>query len=118
MPTELSAQDLDDLRARLTAQADGLRAELRAVDTEMPTLYADCDLDAADTGAKATAADRLRADTERARALLKRTLAALDRLDTPEYGRCAVCGEPIPRDRLLAVPHTDVCVTCGRTATR
>ncbi|MFE0365558.1 TraR/DksA family transcriptional regulator [Streptomyces griseoaurantiacus] len=114
MPTELSAQDLDDLRARLRAQAEGLRAELAAVDAQMSTLYADCDRDVGDLGAKVTAADRLRADAERARSLLARTQAALDRLGTPAYGRCAVCGGPIERDRLLAVPHADVCLACGR----
>ncbi|WP_329139500.1 TraR/DksA family transcriptional regulator [Streptomyces sp. NBC_00670] len=116
MPTEeeLSARDLDDLRARLTAQEEGLRAELAAVDAQTATLYTDCDLDAGDLGAKVTAADRLRSDAERARTLLERTRTALDRLGTPAYGRCTVCGEPIARDRLLAVPHADVCVRCGR----
>jgi DnaK suppressor protein len=118
MPTELSAQDLDDLRARLRAQAEGLRAELAAVDAQASTLYADCDRDVGDLGAKVTAADRLRADAERARSLLARTHAALDRLGTPAYGRCTVCGGPIERDRLLAVPHADVCVACGRGAGR
>ncbi|MGM0358194.1 TraR/DksA family transcriptional regulator, partial [Streptomyces sp. ECR3] len=98
MPTELSAQDLDDLRARLRAQAEGLCAELAAVDAQMSTLYADCDRDVGDLGAKVTAADRLRGDAERARSLLARTQAALNRLGTPAYGRCAVCGGPIERD--------------------
>jgi DnaK suppressor protein len=114
MPTELSAQDVDDLRTRLAARAKGLRAELAAVDAQATALHADCDLDAGDLGAKVTAADRLRADAERVRTLLERTRAALDRLGTPAYGRCTVCGGPIARDRLLAVPHADVCVACGR----
>lgn len=116
MPTELSAQEVDDLCARLVAQAQGLRAELAAVDAQATTLRTDRGLGVGDLGAKVTAADRLRADAERVRALLERTHAALDRLGTPAYGRCTVCGGSISRDRLLAVPHADVCVGCGRGA--
>ncbi|WP_030383255.1 MULTISPECIES: TraR/DksA family transcriptional regulator [unclassified Streptomyces] len=119
MPTEeLSARDLDDLRARLAARAEGLRAELAAVDAQAATLYTDCDPEAGDLAAKVTAADRLRSDAERARTLLERIRTALDRLGTPAYGRCTVCGEPIARDRLLAVPHADVCARCGRGPVR
>lgn len=34
---------------------------------------------------------------------------ALDRLNSGQYGTCSVCGEPIPYDRLLAVPTTLYC---------
>jgi len=36
---------------------------------------------------------------------------ALDRLDRGEYGRCEVCGEPIPEAVLEASPTAR---TCGR----
>ena len=114
MPTKLSADDLREITDRLTAEADALREELSAAESKMPTLYADCDLDAADVGAKVIALEALRADAERARALLNRVLATLPKVGTPGYGRCAVCGDVIGRDRLLAVPHTEVCIDCAR----
>jgi DnaK suppressor protein len=44
---------------------------------------------------------------------------ALERLDDGSYGRCAVCGEAIPEDRLAALPWATLCVPCsgrrGRT---
>jgi RNA polymerase-binding transcription factor DksA len=35
---------------------------------------------------------------------------ALERLDRGKYGRCAVCGEAIPEERLELVPETPYCV--------
>jgi DnaK suppressor protein len=114
MPTDLSADDLRDIADLLTAEADALRVELAATETKMSALSADCDLDASDVSAKATALARLHADAERARTLLDRILATLSRVGAPGFGRCAACGDVIGRDRLLAVPHTDVCIDCAR----
>jgi RNA polymerase-binding transcription factor DksA len=41
-----------------------------------------------------------------------RVVAALDRIRKGTYGCCAVCGEPIPFERLECVPETTRCVTC------
>ena len=37
---------------------------------------------------------------------------ALDRIEKGEYGDCHVCGEPIARARLEAVPHARMCIAC------
>lgn len=39
--------------------------------------------------------------------------AALLRLDTPEYGYCRRCGVRIATDRLLEIPHTELCSVCA-----
>jgi len=41
-----------------------------------------------------------------------RVVAALDRIKQGTYGCCAVCGEPIPFERLECVPDTTRCMTC------
>jgi RNA polymerase-binding transcription factor DksA len=56
--------------------------------------------------------DRLRT-TAVARALLTDIEAALGRLREGTYGWCARCLVPIPRERLLAVPHVAYCVGCA-----
>ncbi|MGR6968806.1 TraR/DksA family transcriptional regulator [Streptomyces cynarae] len=118
MPTtELSTDDLRDIAERLTAEADALRVELAAAEAQMSALSADCDLDAGDASAKTAALESLRTDTERARSLLDRILTTLSRVGAPGFGRCTACGGEIGRDRLLAVPHTDLCIACARTGT-
>jgi DnaK suppressor protein len=38
--------------------------------------------------------------------------AALDRLETGEYGNCERCGRPIPVERLELLPYARCCVGC------
>jgi RNA polymerase-binding protein DksA len=37
---------------------------------------------------------------------------ALERVDSGSYGYCQNCGNPISRERLEAVPHAVLCITC------
>jgi len=41
---------------------------------------------------------------------LERIKAALQRMETGEYGRCKACGAPIPAERLEAMPTAEFCV--------
>jgi DnaK suppressor protein len=43
---------------------------------------------------------------------------ARERLDRGEYGRCEVCGEPIPQERLDVLPAATTCVGCAAARTR
>jgi DnaK suppressor protein len=38
---------------------------------------------------------------------------ALDRIESGTYGRCVSCGNPIPDERLEAVPWAALCVPCS-----
>ena len=40
--------------------------------------------------------------------------AALQRIENGTYGTCVNCGEPIPADRLEAVPWATLCIDCKR----
>ena len=44
--------------------------------------------------------------------LIARLDAALKRIKGGSYGICRICGRPIDRMRLLAVPHTQECMAC------
>jgi RNA polymerase-binding protein DksA len=37
---------------------------------------------------------------------------ALERVEAGTYGHCHDCGNPINRERLEAVPHARLCITC------
>jgi DnaK suppressor protein len=43
---------------------------------------------------------------------LRKIQAALTLIDTKEYGKCQVCGKPIPRARLEELPTAFRCVDC------
>jgi DnaK suppressor protein len=38
---------------------------------------------------------------------------ALAKIDTPDFGLCRECDEPIPSARLMILPETDLCVRCA-----
>lgn len=37
---------------------------------------------------------------------------ALERVENGSYGLCQACGKPISNERLEAVPHARLCITC------
>ena len=43
----------------------------------------------------------------------KRSRDALERIDAGTYGRCQVCGEPIPFGRLEGIPDAQACMSCS-----
>jgi DnaK suppressor protein len=44
---------------------------------------------------------------------LRRIQAALERIDADEYGRCQICDEEIPLQRLEIDPTTLYCIRCA-----
>lgn len=44
--------------------------------------------------------------------LVKRILAALDRLDDGSYSECIECGDEIALKRLNAIPWAELCIRC------
>ena len=43
---------------------------------------------------------------------------AITRIDNGQYGICQVCGEPISKDRLEALPYSNLCIKCASKAER
>jgi DnaK suppressor protein len=37
---------------------------------------------------------------------------ALERVESPDFGICRICEEPIPLKRLMILPESNVCVQC------
>ncbi len=46
----------------------------------------------------------------------ERVKQAISRIDRGEYGICELCGEPIKKERLEAVPYSSMCVKCASQA--
>jgi DnaK suppressor protein len=43
---------------------------------------------------------------------------AIGRIDNGQYGICQVCGEPINKERLEALPYSNMCINCASKAER
>jgi DnaK suppressor protein len=55
---------------------------------------------------------------ENAELIVREIDLALARIDTGTYGTCVRCGNPIPEERLTAVPYATLCVACKREEER
>ena len=43
---------------------------------------------------------------------------AIARIDNGQYGICQICNEPISKERLEAVPYSNMCINCASKAER
>ena len=99
-------------RATYTRQATTLRAEAEQIAAEMEPGDVQFDEESGE-------GDSVNFERERDLALSAQALAEVQAIDTAlekitagTYGRCDRCGEPIPVERLEALPHAALCVRC------
>lgn len=107
-----SATDLDltALRHTLQARQDALRQALRPGGGDAPGDHEVSDLK--DVAARREA-DEVEDEHQRLElAELRDVQAALQRLDSGEFGLCTRCGEPIAAARLSANPSALRCTAC------
>jgi DnaK suppressor protein len=117
-----TAAELEQVRAELEAEAEGLRADIAKVVSDITGSRAgavrDAGDDEADAGTKAFERDHELALTQNARDLLDQGERALGRIDAGTYGVCESCGQPIGKARLLAFPRANLCVACKQRQER
>lgn len=98
-------------RQRLLALRDGLEEDVagEAENASMGEL-SDADQHPADVATETFNRERDASIAESVDGELTGVDEALERLDSGTYGRCEVCGRPIPPERLEALPATRFCV--------
>lgn len=97
---------LPDIAASLQAELERSRASVERFQREYDELLADDDTLQEDR-------DSVRQMLEEARADLQAAERAIERLESDDYGRCTVCGEPIGAERLEAIPGVATCRGCS-----
>ena len=102
---QLTPAQLDRLRAELTEIVADHRRRAEENEDLFEALAADGSIEAGERQSARLAAAQADAIAEEAH-------RALQAIDDGTYGRCRVCGKPIPFERLEAIPMTDSCVTC------
>ena len=102
----LSPPALARLRRRLADQMRASAEQAAAHDATARQLAGHTDPDSAIERELAVAC------AARAREAIEDVRDALDRLELGIYGVCAMCGAPIPVERLEVIPHARLCVAC------
>jgi DnaK suppressor protein len=110
------AINLDKIRARLESERKRLVAELDSLQTNVET--AEDRREGSPFGKREEEAtesfelEKRLALEKQVRANLAEIEHALDKLKKGTYGLCDICGQPIPPERLDAMPHANLCLSC------
>lgn len=118
--TSVNAQHERELHLLLIAERDRLRARMRSLADAARAMGMSQNDESRAGGEHAdVGSDLLEQELDFAleQAELHRLIeieAALQRIDERRFGRCEGCGQPIPGERLTALPWTRWCITCAR----
>jgi len=107
--------DLDRFRSSLTELREDLRQQLTdlGADPDEASLEGGTlDFGFADSAQSTAERARVLALAEHLRDQLHDVDRALGKIDEGRYGVCERCGDPIPPERLEALPYIRLCISC------
>jgi DnaK suppressor protein len=107
--------DLNSIRATLEKKRAEIRQNLASLTEAHPTPVGAIEANDGPQDFEDVAVDFLEMQQEQSiqfneQGLLTEVEQALERLDNGTYGKCVVCGEPIPERRLQALPWAARCI--------
>jgi RNA polymerase-binding transcription factor len=123
--TRLTKKEVADLRIRL--EEERLHLETQLTTLEADTFASTQSDSSGDVGLDDEPADAGTATFERekdlsiennVRDLLHKIDRALKRMDDGTYGICDVCGKPIEKARVKALPYVDLCIKDAQAQSR
>lgn len=112
---ESMAIDIQKMKERLLAKQAELQGEVKGLDQAYPQPVDPIEASEGPQDFEETAVDFLEMQQEQSimvneQSLLTEVQAALKRIEDGTYGKCIVCGQPIPEKRLEAIPWAARCV--------
>lgn len=107
--------DMQQIKKRLEEKRTELRTQIGGLDQAHPTPVDTTEISEGPQEFEETNVDFTEMQQEQSilvneQALLTEVEAALKRIADGTYGRCVVCGQPIPEKRLEAIPWASRCV--------
>lgn len=122
---KLTKVELHDLRVRLEEERADLYAQLATIvedsfATTQSDLSGDVGLDdeSADAGSATFEREKDLSIENNVRDLLQKIDRALRRMNEGTYGICDICGKPIEKARVKALPYVDLCIKDAQTQSR
>ena len=122
---KLTKKEIDDLRTRLLEERTELGDQLTTIEDEafsasQSDLSGDVGLDdeSADAGTATFEREKDLSIENNVRDLLDKIDRALKRIDEGTYGLCSVCGRPIEKARIKALPYVDLCIKDAKAQSR
>ena len=122
---KLTAQEIDELRGRLTSEREELAAQLTTIEDQafaatQSDMSGDVGVDdeSADAGTATFEREKELSIEQNVRDLIQKIDRALKRIEDGTYGICEVCGKPIEKARIKALPYVDLCIKDAQARSR
>jgi RNA polymerase-binding protein DksA len=122
---KLTSQEIDELRERLTSEREELAAQLTTIEDQafaatQSDMSGDVGVDdeSADAGTATFEREKELSIEQNVRDLIQKIDRALKRIDDGTYGICEVCGKPIEKARIKALPYVDLCIKDAQARSR
>jgi DnaK suppressor protein len=109
---KLTKKEKQAYRKSLLEQKEKIVKKLSQFYNESKEVESDIAQDVVDKAESSYTKEFLLSLSDTERELLSLIDAALKRLETKEFGVCQMCGRPIGKKRLAAVPWTPYCIDC------
>ena len=123
--SKLTKIELRDLRVRLEEERVELDTQLTTIVEDsfavtQSDLSGDVELDdeSADAGTATFEREKDLSIENNVRDLLQKIDRALKRMDDGTYGICDICGKPIEKARVKALPYVDLCIKDAQAQSR
>jgi RNA polymerase-binding transcription factor DksA len=123
--SKLTKQEISDLRVRLEDERTQLDTQLATIVEEsfaasQSDMSGDVGLDdeSADAGTATFEREKDLSIENNVRDLLQKIERALRRMDDGSYGICDICGKPIEKARVKALPYVDLCIKDAQSQSR
>jgi DnaK suppressor protein len=112
----IESAKLAELREALEEQRENLRKEIveQGGDADSDDAAIDVEPGFADSAHSTAERARLLSVMKALRANLRWVGRALKKMDLGTYGTCERCGNPVPIERLEALPWAILCIDCAR----
>lgn len=113
-------QTLQTIRAKLEEEQANAERQLKEHGAEVDGGGIEVGFDGgfADSGHRTAETAEVLALVEQLAAHRREVVAALERIDAGAFGTCERCGNPIPQERLEAIPTATLCVACKQATGR
>jgi RNA polymerase-binding protein DksA len=122
---KLTAQEIDELRTRLESERGELADQLTTIEDQafaatQSDMSGDVGVDdeSADAGTATFEREKELSIEQNVRDLIQKIDRALKRIEDGTYGICEVCGKPIEKARIKALPYVDLCIKDAQARSR
>jgi RNA polymerase-binding protein DksA len=122
---KLTTKEIDELRTRLLQERAELDEQLTTIeDTSFAQTQSDLsgdvglDDESADAGTATFEREKDLSIENNVRDLIQKIDRALGKMERGTYGVCDVCGKPIEKARVKALPYVDLCIKDAQARSR